>query len=67
MIEMIDKEWIELGRIVGDTGPKGDTGAAMIIKGSYDSYEELVNNHPVGNDGDAYLVDGWLYVWDESL
>lgn len=23
---MAEKEWIEIGRVVGDTGPKGDTG-----------------------------------------
>ena len=53
----------------GDTGPagaKGDTGATGIgttIKGSYNTYQELVNAHPTGNDGDSYLVDGSLYVW----
>ena len=53
----------------GDTGPagaKGDTGATGIgttIKGSYNTYQELVNAHPTGNDGDSYLVNGSLYVW----
>ena len=53
----------------GDTGPagaKGDTGATGIgttIKGSYNTYHELVNAHPTGNDGDSYLVNGSLYVW----
>ena len=53
----------------GDTGPagaKGDTGATGIgttIKGSYNTYPELVNAHPTGNDGDSYLVNGSLYVW----
>ena len=53
----------------GDTGPagaKGDTGTTGIgttIKGSYNTYQELVNAHPTGNDGDSYLVNGSLYVW----
>ena len=53
----------------GDTGPagaKGDTGAtgiATTIKGSYNTYQELIAAHPTGNDGDSYLVNGSLYVW----
>lgn len=60
----------------GDTGPRGDTGpagptgdtgatgAGLNIKGSYNTYEELINDHPTGNDGDCYLVNGSLYVWN---
>ena len=33
------------------------------IKGSYNTYQELINAHPTGNDGDSYLVNGSLYVW----
>ena len=57
---------------VGDTGPtgaKGDTGATgigTIIKGSYNTYQELVNAHPTGNASDSYLVDGSLYVWFDN-
>ena len=50
----------------GQTGQKGDTGAtgtATTIKGSYNTYQELINAHPTGNDGDSYLVNGSLYVW----
>ena len=59
----------------GDTGPAGDTGptgatgdtgatgTATTIKGSYNTYQELINAHPTGNDGDSYLVNGTLYVW----
>lgn len=62
----------------GDTGPRGDTGpagatgdtgatgAGLTIKGSYNSYEELINEHPTGNDGDCYLVNGSLYVWSDN-
>ena len=98
---MPDTEWIEIGRVVGDTGPKGDTGDAFtyddftpeqlaalkgdtgdtgpagpkgdtgdtgpmtVIKGSYDTLEELIAAHPTGQPGDAYIVAGDLYVWEE--
>ena len=57
-------EWIALGRVVGDTGEKGDTGVGTTIKGSYNSLEELIAEHPTGNDTDAYLVDGSFYFWN---
>ena len=59
--------WIEIGRVMGDTGPKGDTGDAGVgttIKGSYSTYEELIAEHPTGDATDAYLVDGELYYWN---
>ena len=49
--------------MVGPRGPKGDKGDGISILGDYDSYEELINNHPSGNRGDCYLVSGNLYVW----
>lgn len=51
----------------GDKGVKGETGATgvgLTIKGSYDSYEELIAEHPTGNNGDSYLVNESLYVWN---
>ena len=57
-------EWIALGRVVGDTGEKGDTGVGTTIKGSYNSLEELIAEHPTGNDTDAYIVDGNFYFWN---
>lgn len=27
------------------------------------TYQELINAHPTGNDGDSYLVNDSLYVW----
>ena len=64
---MAEKEWIEIGRVVGDTGPKGDTGdigIGTVIKGHYTTYEEFVSVHPTGEVGDAYIVDGSYYYWD---
>ena len=55
----------------GDTGPKGDTGdtgpagISTIIKGSFSSLEELEQQVPNPQVGDAYLINGELYVWEE--
>ena len=62
-------EWIEIGKVIGDTGPKGDTGdigIGTIIKGHYDTYEEFIRVHPSGRLGDAYIVDGSHYYWNET-
>jgi len=51
----------------GSTGATGDTGATGIgttIKGSYNTYQELIVVHPTGNQGDSYIVNGSLYVWN---
>ena len=47
----------------GEKGDTGDTGAATVILGSYDTFEELMAAHPTANEGDAFLVDGVLFVW----
>jgi hypothetical protein len=47
----------------GEKGDTGDTGAATVIFGSYDTFEELIAAHPTANEGDAFLVDGELFVW----
>ena len=47
----------------GDTGEQGPQGYSTIIKGSYASYADLIAAHPSGTTGDAYLVDGELYVF----
>ena len=66
---MPDTEWIEIGQVVGDTGPKGDTGdigIGTIIKGHYESYADFIAVHPSGSLGDAYIVDGSYYYWNEN-
>ena len=48
---MAEKGCIKIGHIVGDTGPKGDTGdigIGTVIKGHHITYEEFVNVHPTG-------------------
>ena len=62
-------EWIEIVKVIGDTGPKGDTGdigIGTVRKGHYDTYEEFIRVHPSGRLGDAYIVDGSYYYWNET-
>ncbi len=51
---------------MGPTGPQGEpgnTGVATTILGSYDSLEEFQKDHPTGYEGNAYMVEGDLYIW----
>lgn len=48
----------------GTDGAPGKDGTGVTILGSFDSIETLKAEHPTGNAGDAYLVNGHLYVWD---
>ena len=50
----------------GPQGPKGNDGTGVTILGSYNTYNDLVAEHPSGNAGDAYLVGGYLYVWSAT-
>lgn len=53
----------------GDPGPQGVPGAdgtGVNILGSYESEDALSSAHPVGDPGDSYLVNGYLYVWSEN-
>lgn len=50
----------------GPQGPKGDDGTGVTILGTYNTIEELNIAHPTGNSGDAYLIQGNLYVWSET-
>lgn len=43
---------------------QGADGTSVNILGSYDSYQDLVTAHPMGNRGDGYVVSGDLYVWN---
>ncbi len=53
--------------LVGPTGPPGKDGAGLAVLDTYDSAEALYQAHPSGKAGDAYLVDGSLWVWSDSL
>lgn len=47
----------------GDTGPQGPAGSGVTILGSLDSENDLPAS---GEQGDAYLIGGDLYVWNGS-
>lgn len=47
----------------GDKGEKGDTGAALSILDKLTDVSQLPTE---GNEGDAYTVNGELYVWSEN-
>lgn len=49
--------------IQGKDGTPGKDGTSVNILGSYNSLEELKQAHPTGNIGDAYIVQGDMYVW----
>lgn len=51
---------------IGPTGPTGPAGTGVQINGDYDSEEELESAHPTGTPGEAYLVNGVLYVWSST-
>lgn len=52
--------------VQGPRGPQGDTGAPLSIKGSFPTLDELQEQHPVGQLGDAYMVGTHLYSWNGS-
>lgn len=53
--------------IIGPTGPRGNPGTNINIRGSYPTIEELIEAHPEGNTGDTYLINGDLYYWNEEI
>lgn len=52
--------------LIGPQGPKGKDGKNLQILGAYQTYDELINSHPKGNIGDAYLVETTLYIWNNQ-
>lgn len=51
----------------GPQGPKGNDGTGVTILGSYASLEDLKSEHPTGNIGDSYIINGNLYVWSSTV
>ena len=47
-------------------GPEGPVGPSVNILGDYPSYEKLIEEHPEGDIGESYLIDGICYVWSET-
>ena len=52
-------------------GATGNDGKSFAIKGRFDTLEMLMEAHPNGAAGDAYVVgvgdDSYLYVWNEDI
>lgn len=42
---------------------QGEDGKSFTIKGRYETYEELIREHPTGEEGDAYIVDTNIWAW----
>lgn len=53
--------------VPGERGEKGESGTSFIVKGRFDTLEELNAAHPAGAAGDAYAVgtaeDNTIYLW----
>lgn len=60
------KELLDLGlcrSIIGPTGPRGE---GINIIDAYKTEDELLDNHPLGKTGDAYLVNSHIFIWSEK-
>ena len=55
-----------LTSIKGETGPKGDDGTSVNIKGTLNGTSDLKNKQDGAVNGDGYLIDGYLYVYTGS-
>ena len=53
-------------KLQGEKGDAGKDGTGVTILGSYDTEEALKEAHPTGAPGDAYMVNGDLFVWADS-
>lgn len=51
-----EKEWL--------ASLKGKNGDPVLWKAQYNTYEELIAEHPTGKEGDCYLVGTFLYWWN---
>lgn len=49
----------------GEKGDQGPQGEGLHANGTYESLEALQQAHPTGESGEAYLIGGHYYVWDE--
>ena len=60
------KELLDLGLFCSVIGPRGPRGEGINIIDYYKSEDELLERHPVGKTGDAYLVNSNIFVWSEN-
>lgn len=50
----------------GPVGEEGPAGTSVTILGTYNTYDDLIREHPTGTANDSYLVNGDLYVWSDN-
>jgi hypothetical protein len=50
---------------IGPIGPTGPEGSGVSVLGTYATVEFLEADNPIGNIGDAYIVQNDLYVWSD--
>lgn len=60
------KELMDLGLYCTIIGPRGPKGEGINIIDYYKSEDELLDRHPVGKTGDAYLVNSNIFIWSEN-
>ena len=60
------KELLDLGLFCTIIGPSGPKGEGINIIDYYKSEDELLDRHPVGKTGDAYLVNSNIFIWSEN-
>lgn len=58
-------EYATYWEVYASAGKDGSDGKSFNILGSYATETELTTAHPTGEISQAYLVNGFLYVWDE--
>ena len=59
------KELLDLGLCCSIIGPTGPRGEGINIIDAYKTEDELLDNHPLGKTGDAYLVNSHIFIWSE--
>ena len=60
------KELLDLGLCYSIIGPTGPRGEGINIIDAYKTEDELLDNHPLGKTGDAYLVNSHIFIWSEK-
>lgn len=60
------KELLDLGLFCSIIGPTGPRGEGINIMDAYKTEDELLDNHPLGKTGDAYLVNSHIFIWSEK-
>lgn len=60
------RELLDLGLCCSIIGPAGPRGEGINIIDAYKTEDELLDNHPLGKTGDAYLVNSHIFIWSEK-